>query len=157
GDAYYLNAQEPRPPQLARQPSFDPLAVTIARAHESGLTVHAWININLVAGLELPADRSHVIYRHPEWLMVPRALADDLAVVNPRSPEYLERLSSFVRADSAVLEGLYLSPITPGSAEYTLDVVRNIVKRYDVDGVHVDYIRYPSDEFDYSRESLLAF
>jgi uncharacterized lipoprotein YddW (UPF0748 family) len=66
-DAYYQNGTEPRPSSLANQPSFDPLAVTIARAHESGLGVHAWVNVNLVAGVnELPSARDHVVYRHPE-------------------------------------------------------------------------------------------
>ena len=157
-DAYYLNATEPRAAALVKHESFDPLATTIARAHEAGLRVHAWVNVNLVAGVgDLPASRDHVVYRHPEWLMVPRALADDLSVINPRSPEYLDRLAKYVRGEADVLEGIYLSPITAGAAKYTLDVVRDIVRRYPVDGVHLDYIRYPSDEFDYSRESLMAF
>ena len=53
---YYARGLEPRPPALAAQPGFDPLAVTIARAHDAGLQVHAWVNVNLVAGAgELPA------------------------------------------------------------------------------------------------------
>jgi uncharacterized lipoprotein YddW (UPF0748 family) len=36
-------------------------------------------------------------------------------------------------------------------------VVGDIVGRYDVDGVHFDYLRYPTDEFDYSRGALAAF
>ena len=157
-DAYYANGLEPRPGTLAAQPTFDPLATTIARAHEAGLQVHAWISVNLVAGVnELPAARDHVIYRHPEWLMVPRALVESLAGVDPRSPEYLGRLTRYVRAQPAELEGLYLSPVTSGAVDYTSDVVRDIVGRYDVDGVHFDYVRYPTDEFDYSREALAAF
>jgi uncharacterized lipoprotein YddW (UPF0748 family) len=35
--------------------------------------------------------------------------------------------------------------------------VRRIVERYPVDGIHLDYVRYPSDDFDYSREGLAAF
>src|SRR5262249_50683760 len=70
GDAYFQGGVEPRPAPLLSQPSFDPLAETIARAHEAGLQVHAWVNVNLVAGLEVPAAREHVVYRHPEWLMV---------------------------------------------------------------------------------------
>ena len=54
-------ALEPRPASLAAQPAFDPLATTIAQAHEAGLQVHAWINVNLVASAaELPAAREHV-------------------------------------------------------------------------------------------------
>jgi uncharacterized lipoprotein YddW (UPF0748 family) len=66
GDAYFQGGSEPRPAALVSQPSFDPLAEAIARGHEAGLQVHAWLNVNLVAGLELPAAREHVIYRHPE-------------------------------------------------------------------------------------------
>jgi uncharacterized lipoprotein YddW (UPF0748 family) len=158
GDAYFQQGLEPRPTSLAAQPAFDPLATTIARAHEAGLQVHAWINVNLVAGAnELPAARQHVVYRHPEWLMVPRALAEDLANVDPRSPEYLGRLARYVRGQSTELEGLYLSPVSASAADYTTSVVRDIAERYAVDGVHFDYIRYPRDDFDYGRDTLRAF
>jgi uncharacterized lipoprotein YddW (UPF0748 family) len=158
GDAYYRGSVEPRPVELAAQPEFDPLAAVIARAHAAGLRVHAWVNVNLVAGVnELPSARDHVVYRHPEWLMVPRALAEDLAAVDPGSPAYLGRLARYVRAQPADIEGLYLSPITPEAAAYTAGIVRDIVHRYAVDGVHLDYVRYPNGDFDYSRESLAAF
>jgi uncharacterized lipoprotein YddW (UPF0748 family) len=157
GDAYYQGALEPRPAALTAQPEFDPLAATITRAHEAGLQVHAWINVNLVAGLDLPSAREHVIYRHPEWLMVPRQLADDLGGLDPRSPEYVGRLSRYARSRPAELEGLYLSPVSPGAADYTVKVVRDIAERYAIDGVHLDYVRYPDEEFDYSRDTLAAF
>ncbi|MCC7417206.1 MAG: family 10 glycosylhydrolase [Acidobacteria bacterium] len=159
GDAYYAGGDEPRAPALdPAAADFDPLAMTIARAHQAGLRVHAWMNVNLIASAAmLPASRDHVIYQHPEWLMVPRVLASDLWAMEPRRPEYLERLAGYVRSRPEAIEGLYLSPIAEGSVEYTLGVVRDIVRRYAVDGVHLDYVRYPSDEFDYSREALLAF
>jgi len=158
GDAYFQRGIEPRPAALASQPAFDPLAVTIARAHEAGLQVHAWINVNLVAGAtELPSARDHVVYRHPEWLMVPRALADDLSRVDPRSPEFIGRLARYVRSHPAELEGLYLSPIPSAAAAYTTSVVRDIAERYAIDGAHFDYIRYPTQDFDYSRDTIAAF
>jgi uncharacterized lipoprotein YddW (UPF0748 family) len=157
-DAYYASALEPRAASLAGQPAFDPLAETIVRAHEAGLKVHAWINVNLVAGVnELPSARDHVVYRHPGWLMVPRALAEDLIAVDPRSPQYLGRLARYVRSQPTELEGLYVSPTAEASVDYTAGVVRDIVSRYAIDGVHFDYVRYPNDEFDYSRDALAAF
>jgi uncharacterized lipoprotein YddW (UPF0748 family) len=157
-DAYYTNALEPRAPSLAAQPAFDPLAATIARAHDAGLQVHAWINVNLVAGAnELPAARDHVVYRHPEWLMVPRALAEELASIDPRSPQYLGRLARYARSHPTELEGLYLSPVSDASADYTVGVMRDIASRYPIDGVHLDYVRYPNEEFDYSRGTVAAF
>jgi uncharacterized lipoprotein YddW (UPF0748 family) len=157
GDAYYLGGVEPRPAALISQPSFDPLATTLSKAHDAGLAVHAWINVNLVAGTDLPAARAHIVYRHPEWLMVPRALGEDLLALDPSGPEYLGRLSRYSRSQPSELEGLYLSPVMPGAIEYTKAVVRDIVQRYAVDGVHFDYVRYPNNEFDYSRETLAAF
>lgn len=157
-DSYYAGGTEPRPSLLAAQPSFDPLAETVARAQAAGLQVHAWVNVNLIAGAgELPTARDHVIYRHPEWLMVPRALVDDLADVPARSPEYVGRLARYVRSQSSEVEGLYLSPIAPAAVEYTSSVVRDIVERYPVNGIHLDYVRYPREDFDYSRDALAAF
>ena len=157
GDAYYLNGVEPRPASLLSQPAFDPLADVITKGHARGLAVHAWINVNLVAGTDVPPGHGHIVYRHPEWLMVPRQLADDLAALDPAGPEYLGRLMRYARGRSAELEGLYLSPATTAAVEYTAGVVRDIVQRYAVDGVHFDYVRYPSDDFDYSRETLQVF
>src|SRR5215467_12473451 len=145
GDAYFLNGIEPRSSALAMQPSFDPLAEAIAKAHARGLAVHAWINVNLVAGTTVPTARTHIVYKHPEWLMVSRLIADDVAALDPTGPEYLGRLTRIARTQST--DGLYLSPGTPGAVEYTASVVRDIVSRYAIDGVHFDYVRYPNDDF----------
>ena len=157
GDSYFLNGIEPRPSSLATQPTFDPLAEAIAKAHARGLALHAWINVNLVAGSTVPSARTHIAYRHPEWLMVSRHIADDVAALDPTGPEYLGRLTRYARKQPGDLDGLYLSPGTPAAVDYTASVIRDIASRYAVDGVHFDYVRYPSDDFDYSRETLTAF
>jgi uncharacterized lipoprotein YddW (UPF0748 family) len=110
-----------------------------------------------VAGTDLPLARNHVVYRHPEWLMVPRSMGEDFATLDPTGPEYLGRLVRYARVRPTELEGLYLSPVTTGAIDYTTGVVRDIVERYAVDGVHFDYMGYPNDDFDYSRETLAAF
>jgi len=158
GDAYYDSRHEPRPPLLARQPSsFDPLALMLERAHRAGLKVHAWVNVNLISDAEPPSSRAHIVYLHPEWLMVPRPLAEDLARMKPRDPQYLRRLSEYARARSDRVEGIFLSPIHKGAVEHATKVIGDIVSRYDVDGIHLDYIRYPNDEFDYSAQALDEF
>lgn len=159
GDAFFNGSIEPRAAALAGQPaSFDPLAVVLASARRAGLRVHAWLNINLVASAtELPASQQHIIYKHPEWLMVPRALAGEMARIDRDSPEYVGKLARHARAQSAQVEGLYLSPIPDGAQAYTGSLVSDLVKRYDVDGVHFDYIRYPNDEFDYNPSALSLF
>jgi uncharacterized lipoprotein YddW (UPF0748 family) len=159
GDAYFAGGLEPRAEDLASQPSdFDPLAEVLAAARAAGLRVHAWVNADLVASAaDLPSARGHLVYRRPEWLMVPRALAQELAAVEPDSPAYVGRLARWTRTQSSEVEGLYVSPIPPAAAAYTVDVVADLAARYAVDGVHLDYIRYPTADFDYSRAALEEF
>ncbi|MGE5359072.1 MAG: glycoside hydrolase family 10 protein [Bacteroidales bacterium] len=158
GDAYYRSDLEPRAQALARQPStFDPLAVVLAEARRAGLRVHAWLSVGLVSSaVELPAAPAHIVHRHPEWLMVPREAATELGSVDPRSPNYLDMLARAVRQSSDA-EGLYLSPVDPGASAYVGAVVKELLTRYPVDGVHLDYARYPSDQFDYGAHSLELF
>ncbi|HEX6973983.1 MAG TPA: family 10 glycosylhydrolase [Vicinamibacterales bacterium] len=159
GDAYFRGGIEPRPSDLARQPeSFDPLQNVIAAAHAGGLRVHAWINVNLVSSAaDLPAAREHIVYRHPLWLMVPRDIAQEMATIDPESPAYVGKLARWTRTQSAEIEGLYASPILPQAAAYTESIVADIATRYDLDGVHFDYARYPSDRFDYSAGAIREF
>jgi uncharacterized lipoprotein YddW (UPF0748 family) len=159
GDAYFNHGVELRASTLARQPDgFDPLEETLRRAKDAGLRVHAWMNVNLVAGAtELPASREHVIYQHPEWLMVPRELALDLRAIDVRSPEYLGRLARWTRAHTTRVEGLYVSPIHQDAIAYAASVVADLVTRYPLNGVHLDYVRYPNADFDYGRGAIDAF
>lgn len=158
GEAYYASAIEPRASDLASQPlAFDPLDEAIDAAHAAGMRVHAWVNVNLVASAhDLPDDRGHVAYRHPDWLMVPRAIVQELAGVEGHSPAYAGKISRWVRAQSNV-EGLYLSPVLPEAAAYSESIVAEVARRYPLDGVHLDYIRYPGADFDYSRYAVAEF
>ncbi len=158
GEAFYQSDIEPRSTDLDRQPAaFDPLAETIALARRAGLAVHAWVNVNLVAsGTSLPRSRDHVAAKHPDWLMVPKALAGTLSSMNAWSPAYLGTLARWTRGASQV-EGLYVSPVTAVSRAYSAGVVAELATRYPLDGIHFDYIRYPSPDFDYSRAALAEF
>ena len=158
GDAYYRSSLEPRAPELAARPDFDPLGATVDQAHAAGLRVHAWVGVNLVSSaVTLPSSREHLVYRHPEWLMVPRALAVELRGIDIRSPEYLGRLARWSRQHSEEVEGLYASPLHAGAATHIAAVVKELAASYALDGIHLDYVRFPSDEFDYSRAALQQF
>jgi uncharacterized lipoprotein YddW (UPF0748 family) len=159
GDAYFAQGLEPRAAELQRQPdSFDPLATVLAAAHAAGLKVHAWVNVNLVSSAaDLPVARTHLVHRHPEWLMVPRDIAQELARVPATSPAYVGKLARWTRTQSDDIEGLYASPIPSAAAEHAERIVRDIVRRYAVDGVHFDYARYPTERFDYSAGAIREF
>lgn len=156
GDAFYLGGGEP--PAAGLDPGFDPLATLIDLAHRRQLSVHAWVNVNFVASATyLPSDPRHVVRAHPEWIMVPRGAVESLAGLNPTDPGYVERLASWVRTHDRTAEGLYTSPLVPEAADYVVDVIGDLAARYRLDGVHLDYIRFPSVEYDYGRLALDAF
>jgi uncharacterized lipoprotein YddW (UPF0748 family) len=159
GDAYFRGGLEPLAADLLRQPeSFDPLAAVLAAGHAAGLRIHAWVNVNLISSAaDLPVSRDHIVSRRPGWLMVPRDLARELAAIDPDSPAYVGKLARWTRAQSADVEGLYSSPVLPDAAAHTEAVVRDLARRYRLDGIHFDYARYPNERFDYSREAIAEF
>ncbi len=159
GDAFYSGGPDPRAALLARQPAgFDPLAELIARADAAGVQVHAWVNANLIAGATaIPKTPQHLLVQHPEWLMVPRPLASELLRIEPRDARYVSRLAAWSQRNSATIEGVFASPIHEGAQQHLVDVIDHLTSRYALDGLHLDYIRYPSADFDYSRGALDAF
>ena len=157
GDAYYSGGIEPRAEGIQDQPAFDPLALTVREAHARGIEVHAWVNVHLISSaLEISRDPKHLVNARPELLAVPRELARELYDVDPRSPQYFQRLVANALANPQT-EGLYSSPSAPEVKEQVYTVATNLVERYEIDGIHLDYIRYPSAAFDYSRGALHRF
>jgi uncharacterized lipoprotein YddW (UPF0748 family) len=146
GDAYYLSENEPRSRKLDEQAGdFDPLAETIALAHLFGLEVHAWLNVNYVwPGPDAPPMPNHVAARHPGWITVGR---DSRRLTSYNKPE-------MARADT---EGWYIDPGEKAFAAYFAGVAAEIVRKYDVDGVHLDFIRYPNYRFGYGKEMRARF
>lgn len=158
GDAYFNGTIEPRASELLSKPDFDPLKTTLDLAHAAGMKVHAWVAVNLVSSAaSLPASRDHVVYRAPEWLMVPRELAAEMRKIDLRSPAYIGRLARWTRANAEDVEGLYTSPIHPAAQAHTAAVVAELAHNYPIDGVHLDYVRYPNESFDYSAAALDQF
>ncbi len=158
GDAYYDGAWEPRAEALASDSTFDPLALAIREAHARGMAAHAWVNTHLVwSGPTRPADPRHLVNAHPEWLAVPRALAAELFDVDPEDPRFTDALLRYAADHRESVEGLFSSPSDPAVQQHVYDVWMDLADHYDLDGIHFDYIRYPSDEFDYSRGALDRF
>ena len=127
---------------IGKDPGWDPLAVAIEAAHEKGLRVEAYVNIMPVWQRRTPppADSGHVFVEHPEWLMV-----------NKKGK----------RMDPAV-DHFYacINPILPEVRNYLTSVLTELVTKYPkLDGLHYDYIRYPSDagDFSYDEASLKDF
>lgn len=139
GDASYYSDTEPRSHKLQDQ-KLDVLAYSCNRGHELDLKIHAWINVNYCApGPGLPSSANHVAREHPEWIAKGR---------DGRSMTLYTK-AEFRRLDS---EGLYLSPDEAGVSEYFAGVVNEILRKYPVDGIHLDFIRFANYRFGYNGE-----
>ena len=154
GDAWYQGGIEPVAHPL-RSTTFDPLEAIIEAAHRAGISVHAWVNVNLVYNPARPHnDPRHLVNRHPEWLCAPDSIARELVRLPPGHRSFREKLLSHVEAHAGAVEGLYADPLNPAYRDHVARVCRDIVSRYDVDGIHLDYIRYASASWGYSRFAL---
>lgn len=141
GDAYYRSSFEPWAESLSGtlggDPGWDPLEFAVREAHELGLELHVWVNtFPIWRGTKLPGEVTPrpVILAHPEWLV-----CDSAGVPMPLNDGYVN-----------------LSPGVPEARGHILNVVAEIVERYDVDGIHFDYIRYPEESTvsGYSHDSI---
>jgi uncharacterized lipoprotein YddW (UPF0748 family) len=132
GDAYYRSDVLPRAEALGRS-DYDPLADIVARAHAAGLEVHAWMNCLLAwSAARPPRDPRHVLNAHPEWIA---RLKDGRRMTALGMRERRRR----------GIGGVFLAPAHPGVRAYLGGVAREIVERYAVDGIHLDYIREPGE------------
>jgi len=155
GDAFYRSALASRSTLLERQPrGFDPLARLMARARARGMQVHGWVNVLLVAHFGQPLPHGHVLEKHPDWAMVPKSVATAALVAS--GPRRLRLILEAGRAEGDV-EGYYLSPAVPGVGSHLEGVVRELVRAYPLDGLHLDFVRYPGPDFDHSRAALEGF
>ena len=122
GDAYYRSRYEPWAENLTgalgKDPGWDPLAFVLAEAHELGIEVHAWFNVFKIRG------------PNP---------------VGPSTPEHPSRtLACFtVEQDGE----LWLDPGRPEVRTYLATVALDLVRRYDIDAINFDFIRYPGTSF----------
>lgn len=159
GDSYYKSKVEPRAVELKDQPlTFDPLAMTLEEAHKRGLKVHAWLNTSLLANLDaLPTHPDHVYNKHPEWLAVPKPVAAELHYLSPKDPVYRQKIVEWSKGNRAELEGIYTGPANRKVRDHIYKIWMDVLKHYPVDGIHFDYVRLASPDFDYSRTSLKAF
>jgi uncharacterized lipoprotein YddW (UPF0748 family) len=77
--------------------------------------------------------------------------------MKPRDPLYRQKIVEWSKANRGELEGVYTGPANPKVKDHIYNIWMDVLKRYRVDGLHFDYVRFASPDFDYSRTSLDAF
>lgn len=130
GDAFYNSKFVPKS-SLIKDLDFDPLAYVLPAAKEKGLKVHVWLNAYLLWSSSVkPIQNEHLANTKIEWI-------DHNQLQNKSLKELLidnkNRKNGF--------EGIYLSPGHPNVNKYLLKVFKELVDEYDIDGIHLDYIR----------------
>ena len=125
-DAFYLSKLEPwsiyltGDQKVAPDPLYDPLTFAITEAHKRGMELHAWLN--------------------------PYRVSQDTANLVDISPDhiYKQRPDLFVRHGKK----LYFDPAYPETREFLVDVIKDLVTEYDLDGIHFDDYFYPNNDFE---------
>ena len=132
GDAFYNSSFEPRANGLSA--SFDPLQTAINAAHSRGIKVHAWMNTTTMW---------NTTSINPPTSPIPH-------MFHNTSPSFRLTNSSGTVEPQQGFGGGYSSvnPILPEVHTHINNVVNDIASNYDVDGIHLDYIRYiPGNSF----------
>ena len=125
-DAFYKSKREPwsiyltGDQSVAPTPLYDPLEFAIKEAHKRGIELHAWLN--------------------------PFRVSQDTANLVDISPDHIYKR----RSDLFVKHGkkLNFNPAYPETREFLVDIVRDLVSDYDLDGIHFDDYFYPNNDFE---------
>jgi uncharacterized lipoprotein YddW (UPF0748 family) len=133
GDALYASPHEPWSEYLtgqmgkAPEPYYDPLEFAVNEAHRRGLELHAWFNPYRA--------------RHPSAKSTPTA-----SHISRTHPSLVKTYGRH----------LWMDPGESAIREHSIRVVLDVVKRYDIDGVHIDDYFYPYKERD-RRGNVIDF
>ena len=117
GDALYESHYEPWSRFLTgvqgKSPGWDPLALMVDECHKRNMELHAWINP----------------YR-ARTKGTTKVAANHSSVKNPQN---------FIKYEGQ----LYFNPALQANRDHICGIVRDILYRYDVDGLHIDDYFYP--------------
>ncbi|MCF7868845.1 MAG: family 10 glycosylhydrolase [Candidatus Cloacimonetes bacterium] len=116
---------------------FDPLGYIIKEAKKRKIEVHAWFTTFIITGHDLTKlDSSHVYFLHPEWVTTN---------FSKESMKYHDDV------------GAFLDPGIPAVQEYTINVILDVLSNYQLDGIHLDYIRYPAGYFGFNKLAMETY
>jgi uncharacterized lipoprotein YddW (UPF0748 family) len=152
GDAWYLDAVEPLAETM--DGTFDPLRALLDAAHAHGIEVHAFVIVGAIYHGDpkhdpLPRDPNHVFLQHFWDANAKRPYRGDRQWATKTSKGRYPFASDW-----------YVDLGNPAAAAYTVDVVLHLVRAYDIDGIHLDRVRYPESphgDVGYNETSVARF
>ncbi len=141
GDAWFNNSLEPRAvePRLAPAAEFDPLEYLLAKAHQRGIQVHAWLVISVTCR---PTDR---LWNNPQHICTSHG----------------PNVGGAERWTTATFGGQQVGDLDfghPAAVQHMEQVVEQLTRAYPaIDGLHWDYVRYSGADYGYNQVSLERF
>ncbi len=137
-DAFYIpQAPNLDPRTTALAANYDALQEIINQCNTGSprIEVHVWAPANLVWSdtTKSPPQASHVFNTHPEYLTQTSGGVNQFA------------------------EGYFLDPGNPDAMTWNYNMAKDIVSRYDIDGFHWDYIRYPQQDSGYNPVAIARY
>jgi uncharacterized lipoprotein YddW (UPF0748 family) len=122
---------------LLENDGFDPLQYFLELTGKNNLKLHAWLPVYVVTPHNLePLCEQHIYFRYPNLITV-------------------DFNRHVMRNDS--YEGAYLDPGLPQVNSYLFAVIMDLVSNYEIDGLHLDYVRYPDTNFGYHDIARLRY
>lgn len=126
GTVMFHSSFEPLSPYITGEvdgkPEYDPLKYAIELAHERGLEIHAWVNVvRCFSGSEkyIFEHPYHIAQRRPDWV-----------IQNNRDGV-----------------SYWLDMGLPEVRHYLISIFTELVSNYNIDGLHLDFLRYPGKDF----------
>lgn len=122
---------------VLKDEKFDPLQYLIDYSKDKNIQIIAWMTCFVITPHDLtllPAD--HIYFKEPNWITFDK---------NGKEME------------TNILEGAFLDPGLPEVQDYLIDVIGDISTNYDIDGIHLDYVRYPGQKYGMHEKSLKNF
>lgn len=132
GDTIYPSGE---PTASGFSPSFDSLADLVQKCHSTSprLDVQAWFVVWPIESDPATSDPNHPYNRYPQYL------------------------TKTYDGATSISGDFWFDPGHPGAAQYTYNVIMDVVNRYDVDGINLDYIRYGYTTAGYNDVSVARF
>ena len=146
GDSFYESNFIPRS-QILSEGEFDPLAYLLDTVKGKGIKIHAWVNVYFLwSSKSLPTHDRHILHMRQEWLDT-----------TEEWPVDVKKQLGMVTVNNNSSEGLFLSPNHPDVNGYLIKVFRELITNYDIDGLHLDYIRYQDAEYGRNPYAIAQF
>jgi len=126
GTVMFRSSFEPLSPYITGEidgkAAYDPLQYAVKLAHERGLEIHAWVNVvRCFSGSEKSVFQHpyHIAQRRPDWVI--KSGRDGASY--------------------------WLDMGLPEVRHYLISILTELVSNYDIDGLHLDFLRYPGKDF----------